>query len=310
MSYRTGLIDAYNLIVEHINQLEEMVLSHQPDFMSVALLPKYTKQDELVFDKESTTKVTYSITPLLSATEAFSYHTIDSDESGVLLRRWPGVLVYNDEMREMQNLLVEIKEAKSSFRAIVNKYAQSASGKRSTSSAKFNFVHDVLPMTVTLYVYRRIHSIVGPVKACYWSWLASNDQRSFTKAQLIDHLSETIDNTIEFAAGADAKLHGLQTLLSNVRSSQHDEYVYQAKQPARPNLCVHFADGRKPQAIYGALPVFIFDQQGLDFKLTELKDRNPNLSEPAQLRKAQRKQRSDAVQLNHLFGDYYYRSGK
>ena len=296
----SDLIGIMNAIKHQVSHVCDLVEGHQPAFAETFILPTYTKADE-IDSRNSALHNNVSCSPSPNSLEtlrtALQKSTVEGNESGRILRRWPGVLVYNSEMSELEKAIQSLNDCKQRFKQLVEATNSTSSNSiQMHRDAKWERVHDLFAMTVTLYVYRQVHIIRGPVKALYWSWLRPINPKKISKEFLIDALNKKLQSV-----GVDAQEIDRIGLAKHYLEISSSEYFYRRiQQPPRPVLTVHFQDGRRPRPVHGSVPIIMIGQSDLPFRYKPLSGFD---SEKLQ----QKRKRSDATEYKHVYGDFYER---
>ena len=297
----------------------DIVQSVTPDFAHVFELPCYTKQDEFFDQYHTNIEVRSADDPLKAFAQAIKKMFVDGDQSSRLLQRWPGLIVYNAPNSELSDVFRQLNSEKDAFKKFVNGLAKKAKNQSeqqgfissqitSESSAamnpstlrdkKWELVHSTYAMLVTLYVYRNIHVVEGPISAAYFSWLRAPNIQKFSKSELVKHLEWQLEQSQKDALSNYCPRE-VSSALSTVASSPRVQYIRKIPQPPRPNLILHFADDRKPKSIYASLPVVILGQADVPFAFKALKSFDSQSLEG-------RKTRTDAKTLIPIYKNFYY----
>lgn len=308
-----ALIDYMKLIEQLTNEIHDYVSANPPSFMQISSLPQYSKADELSQIIHNTIPSVEAENPLKELSIALHKKYVDGDESSRLLKRWSGCVIYDGEEPELQMLIGKLNDAKWQFKFAIDEFGKTVSKLPKASASfkgasvdksqstvrdlKWEYIHNIFQMLVTLYVYRNVHFSVGPIKAAYWNWLRANNTKKYTKKELEEFLYKQI-NSYDLSDSFAEKREGLESMASAVAASKTNLYIRKLQQPPRPSLTLHFHDDRRPKPVYGGLPVFIFGQEGLpynyhalkSFDLSTLKDRKP---------------RTDMQNLKHYIGEFY-----
>lgn len=311
------LTDIMNSITELTNAATEYTQKLQPDFTSITELPCYSKQDEMSGIYHSSVEAIESDDPLKSFSNALNKMFVEGDQSSRILQRWSGVLIYNEPHHELAELIGALNKEKEAFKTFVNQISKKAKNQteqqdaishqleaeRSVACAstlrdkKWELVHSTFSMLVTLYVYRQIQVIEGPVSAAYFSWLRAQNTTRLTKDELLKRLEWQLKQA-ERDAITRYDAAEISRVIGSVSSSYRNRYIQKIPQPPRPNLALHFYDDRKPKPILASLPVIILNQAGKAFSYKPLKSFDSS--------KAKENHRSDAKQLVHLYSNYHY----
>lgn len=312
------LTDIMNRITELTDAVTQYTQGRQPDFIGISELPCYNKQDELTDRHHLSINVNESSAPLKSFSEAINKMFVEGDQSSRILQRWSGILVYNEPHEELAELISALNQEKKKFKNFVNQITKKAKNQIDQQEAiayqlnversnpvsastlrdkKWELVHGTFSMLVTLYVYRQIHVIDGPISAAYLGWLRAPNTPRVTKEELLSRLEWQLrQGEKEVLSRYDPA--EISRVISIVASSYRTQYVQKIPQPPRPNLALHFDGEKKPKPILASLPVIVLNQKGRPFTYKPLK--------PFDSDSARRNTRSDAKQLIHLYGNYHY----
>lgn len=307
-----SITQATEAVVEYTEQFE-------PDFIHVSELPCYTKQDELNELHHCSIEVKSADRPSSTLRIALNKMFVDGEQSSRLLQRWPGIVVYNDPHPILADLLQLLNEEKNAFKLFVNSIAKKAKNQQDQQGAisyhlqeetkrsmnpstlrdkKWELVHSTYSMLVTLYVYRNIHVIDGPITAAYFNWLRAPNIKRISKTDLINHLEWHLRQA-DKALFSKHSPEELSKAISAASSSSRTEYIHKIPQPPRPNLALHFADDRRPKATYASLPTIVLNQGKAPFSFKPLKSFNEDALKD-------RKERSDAKPLIQFYKNFYY----
>lgn len=295
-----SLIDEMNVINSETDFICDYIKTNPPGFAQVSTHPRYTKEHEIDSSQIHThISADFSENPIDELCAALEKKYIDSDESGKLVQRWSGLIVYPNDEPFLKASIFRLNESKLRFKKIVQEFGLSNSAGSASHAAKvkFDFVHDTFSMLATSYVYRTLHTRDGNFTAAYWAWLRAKSSRTFTKSALLKNLERQISDSL-LHPDADHIIAGIKSTIASVSQSSCETYIQRSTQPPRPNLTMHFEDERPPAALYGGLPVFVFNQTNMNFNYKPIKPFDLSAI-------SQRKKRIDIKDLKHFKGDLY-----
>lgn len=295
-----NLIESFSLLETSLDYFESELSKVSARQVALYDIPSVAKEEEslLIGDDYSAIPV-QSIAP--EAWKAFVTSAVQKlfehdGKSTRIIKRFPGIVVFDDAPSGLLDAIEHVNQAKKAFKEVVTNNDLSA-------STRFNWVHDRLPNLVTLYVYRQIPVFHDAFKAAYLNWGSRPTTQIKTKQEIIEFLQQqqakqqTLTTSAPFTEEID---HYIQL----IQQSDFAVYKYKYQQKVSPHCRLMHANPNKHPASLSlkcSLPIFITRQAGLPLLISDLKTYEP---------KSKRKTRTDDQILIPLKSGGFYGSYK
>ncbi|MFC3032567.1 DNA replication terminus site-binding protein [Pseudoalteromonas fenneropenaei] len=114
---------------------------------------------------------------------AFKDMFLQENQSGKVIKRYPGILLVNDPDKTLENRIRQINQAKLSFKQQILKITN--------NDARFEAVHAAVPGLITLAAYRQIHFECDNPHSVRFTWMQKHSTKTLTKSIALEMLERS-----------------------------------------------------------------------------------------------------------------------
>lgn len=183
----TNLRATYKLLGDHIDEFTEFMLSKgELKAAAVYEYPSHTDDDVAQVPDSIPLTPVFDQAALLLALDSLKQNTIRDDQSGRIVPRLPGAIVYHHpDPLECIGRLERINELK-------NELADAILAISPDKDVRFDVVKDALPLLIKKVATRHVIYANRPVKAVSFSWAHRYAGKSLSKSQVEDMLAKSL----------------------------------------------------------------------------------------------------------------------
>lgn len=232
----TNLRASYHLLVDHIESFTEYLLG-QGELKSATVYeyPAHTDDDVAHAPQSIVLTPVHQEAALLMALESIKKNTIVDDQSGRIVPRLPGVIVYHHpNPLECLSRLERINMLK-------NDLADAILAISPDKDVRFEVVKDALPLLIKKVATRHLIYANRPVKSVSFSWAHRYAGKTLSKTQVEDMLEKSLMYSNKHTL-SDPRF-GLQVEEDMVTISQlpaHSQFVIRREIRVTPMLNLNY----------------------------------------------------------------------
>jgi len=203
----------------------------------------------------------------VAAVHAFGEFYGGSGASTKAVFRLPGaVAVQPDDVSRFQRLVQSVNEAKEGFTEVL--------GRVEDRNLRFEIVHRLFPMLITLQVTRQVQCYAEPMRSVTFTWGRKSSIRVVTRDELLETLKR-LRHQKPLAFDEDRWLEAIQEDMVRLLALPKDvDLRYRRDLKVRPMANLLLADGTK-WLREANLPILILNPAE-DFRIGQLPDYNAN----------------------------------
>lgn len=187
MNHMTNLKSTYRLLGDHIDAFAEHLLAKGTlKAATVYEYPAHTDDDVAQVPDSIPLQPVADHTALLLALDSLKQNTIRDDQSGRIVPRLPGAIVYHHpDVLECIARLERINMLK-------NELADAILAISPDKDVRFDVVKDALPLLIKKVATRHVIYANRPVKSVSFSWAHRYAGKTLTKPQVVDMLAKSL----------------------------------------------------------------------------------------------------------------------
>lgn len=183
----TNLRATYKLLGDHIDEFTELLLGKgELKAAAVYEYPAHTDNDVAQVPDSIPLTPVFDQAALLLALDSLKQNTIRDDQSGRIVPRLPGAIVYHHpDPLECIGRLERINELK-------NELADAILAISPDKDVRFDVVKDALPLLIKKVATRHVIYANRPVKSVSFSWAHRYAGKTLSKDQVLDMLAKSL----------------------------------------------------------------------------------------------------------------------
>lgn len=295
-----NLIESFSLLETALDYFDSEL--HKVSAREVALydIPPIQKQDEALLIGDDYDTIAVEKIPVETwksyVNSAISKLFEHDGNSTRIIRRFPGLIVFDQPPEGLLDAMRHVNYAKQSFKQVVTDNDLSP-------NERYYWVHGLFPGLVTLYAYRQIPFYESAFKAAYLNWGSRPTTQIKTKAEILEFLQQQKRKLNPLASDQDA-LQSIEQGIHTVEQSSFATYKFKYQQKVAPHCRLMYSDPQQSpasQSLKCSLPIFITHQAEKPLTISGLNNYQP---------KTKRKTRTDDQLLIPLKSGGFYGSYK
>jgi DNA replication terminus site-binding protein len=242
MDHIANLRATYKLLGDHIDAFTEMLFGKgELKTAVVYAYPAHTDDDIAQVPDSITLTPVCDQAALLLALDSMKQNTIRDDQSGRIVPRLPGAIVYHHpEPLECIGRLERINELKNELADVILAISPD-------KDVRFDVVKDALPLLIKKVATRHVIYANRPVKSVSFSWAHRYAGKSLTKPQVEDMLAKSLMYSNKHTL-SDPRF-GLQIeedMLTISRLPAHSRFVIRREIRVTPMLNLNYEKDSAP----------------------------------------------------------------